>query len=225
MKIYIKKYPGIALLMLAIISGQSCTKNFNTLNINPDAVSAPVPQLVFTKALYDGMGAGQGPYGSSTLDFFLGTMQYTTSYNDVAGWGSKYVSSQISQSYGAFNAAYPDEINELGIVIKAVTGNPTQVNLVAEARIWRVYCFSRLTDLYGDIPYSQAAQGYNQAIYKPAYDAQKNIYADMLKELDQAALSLDVSKGTFGAADLIYGGNTDKWKKFAYSLMLRCAMR
>jgi hypothetical protein len=79
--------------------------------------------------------------------------------------------------------------------------------------------------LYGDIPYFKAALGYDSAIYKPAYDAQQSIYMDMLNELDQAAQSLDASKATYGAADLIYNGAVDKWKKFAYSLMLRCAMR
>jgi hypothetical protein len=113
----------------------------------------------------------------------------------------------------------------LGIVIKAVKDEPALVNWLAEARIWRVYCFSRLTDLYGDIPYSQSGLGYDSLLYKPSYDAQKDIYANMLAELDAAAKSLDAGKSTFGVADLIYGGATGKWKKFAYSLMLRCAMR
>ncbi|SHM19995.1 SusD/RagB family nutrient-binding outer membrane lipoprotein [Mucilaginibacter sp. OK098] len=217
MKKNITKYTYCLLVMLGIITAQSCTKNFDTLNVNPNASSKAIPQYIFTKAEYDGT--------TRMLDLLLGTMQYTTSFNDVAGFGSKYVLSQSQQSAAAFTNAYPNEINELVEVIKAIGTDASQVNLVAEARIWRVYCFSRLTDLYGDIPYSQAGQGYNQAIYKPVYDAQKDIYADLLKELDQAATSLDASKATFGAADLIYGGNTDKWKKFAYSLMLRCAMR
>ena len=225
MKKNIRNYLGAVLLALGIFSLPSCTKHFESLNTNPDAVSTPVPSLVFTKALYDGAGNGQGPYGSSTLDFLLGTMQYTTSFNDVAGWGSKYIASQTTQAYQAFNAAYPDEINELGIVIKAVTGNAADVNLLAEARIWRVYCFSRLTDLYGDIPYSQAGLGYDSSVYKPAYDTQQSIYADMLAQLAGAIQSLDASKTTFGAADLIYGGNTAQWTKFAYSLMLRLGMR
>lgn len=224
MKKNIRNYGG-AVLALCILSLPSCTKHFETLNTNPDAVSVPVPSLVFTKALYDGAGNGQGPYGSSTLDFLLGTMQYTTSFNDVAGWGSKYIASQTTQSYQAFNAAYPDEINELGIVIKAVSGNADDVNLLAEARIWRVYCYSRLTDLYGDIPYTQAGLGYDSSVYKPAYDTQESIYADMLAQLTAAIQSLDAGKTTFGAADLIYGGNTAQWTKFAYSLMLRLGMR
>ena len=217
MKNFIKKY----LIKTAFISGlailQSCTKDFVELNTNPDAVATSTPQYIFSKSQYDGT--------ANMLNLLLGTMQYTTSYNDVAGFGSKYVQSQSPSSAAAFSSAYPNEINEIGEVIKAVTGDASKVNLLAEARIWRVYCFSRLTDLYGDIPYKQAAQGYNSSIYTPAYDAQKDIYANMLSELEASAQSLDASKSTFGTSDLIYGGNTAQWKKFAYSLMLRLGMR
>ncbi|HVU56317.1 MAG TPA: SusD/RagB family nutrient-binding outer membrane lipoprotein [Puia sp.] len=218
------KYTGALTMMLGALGLSSCDKGFKDLNVNPDAVSTAVPQYVFTKALYDG-GGYNGHYGSSGSFFLEGTMQYTTSYNDVAGFGSKYISSQITQTAGAFNAAYPDEINELGIVIKAVKNDPSKVNLLAAARIWRVYCFSKITDLYGDIPYFQAGLGYDSSVYKPVYDAQKDIYPNMLSELDAAAQSLDASKATFGAADLIYGGDPGQWKKFAYSLMLRLGMR
>jgi hypothetical protein len=213
----ILKYAGGLLGLVGMVSLQSCDKDFEDTNTNPEATSKVIPQYVFTKAEYDGT--------ANMLKFLVGTMQYTTSYNDVAGFGSKYNAAQISQTYQPFNDSYPKEINELGIVIKTVKNDPAQVNLYAAARIWRAYCFSRLTDLYGDIPYFKAGLGYDSSVYKPAYDPQSDIYADLLSELDAAAQSLDASKVTFGAADLIYGGNTDKWKKFAYSLMLRLGMR
>ena len=211
------KYAGGLLGIVGVMLLQSCDKDFESTNTNPEATDKAVPQYVFTKAQYDGT--------TNMLNFLLGTMQYTTSYNDVAGFGSKYNAAQISQTYQAFNDGYPKEINELGIVIRTVKDDASKVNLYAAARIWRVYCFSRLTDLYGDLPYFQAGLGYDSNLYKPAYDAQSAIYANMLSELDAAAQSLDPAKTTFGAADLIYGGATDKWKKFAYSLMLRLGMR
>lgn len=210
--------------MMAAIVLSSCDKGYKQLNTNPDAVSAPTPQYVFTLAEYYGAGAG-GHYGSSSSDLLLGTMQYTTSYNDVAGFGSKYILSQVQQTSGSFNAAYPDEINQLNIVIKAVKTDATKINWLSIARIWRAYCFMKLTDLYGDIPYSQAGLGYDSAVYKPAYDAQSGIYPSLLAELDAAAGSLDASKSSFGSSDLIYGGSPAQWKKFAYSLMLRMGMR
>ncbi|MCX2486402.1 SusD/RagB family nutrient-binding outer membrane lipoprotein [Pedobacter sp. MR2016-24] len=217
MKTHQQKYIAIFFLILTVIGAASCTKDFDQINTNPEASAQIQPSFVFTKAQYDG--------AKNNLNLLLGTMQYTTSFNDVAGFGSKYISSQSEQSSAVFNAGYYQEINELALVITAVAPNPEQVNMLAAARIWKAYCYSRITDLYGDIPYFQAAKGYTDASYKPAYDAQQAIYADLLKELDEAALSFNTTKPTFAAADLIYSGNIVQWKKFAYSLMLRLGMR
>jgi hypothetical protein len=214
MKRYFSKITFAALACMAL---QSCDKGLEEMNVNPNASSTANPSFTFTKAQLDGTG--------NVLNLLQGTMQYTTSFNDVAGFGAKYVLSQSNQTYAAFVNGYPKEINEVSDVIRVVTGDETKTNMLHTARIWRAYCFSRLTDLYGDIPYSQAAKGYTDALYKPAYDTQQSIYADLLKELDESAAALDAGKTTFGAADLIYGGNVTQWKKFAYSLMLRMAMR
>src|SRR5690606_14503733 len=124
-----------------------------------------------------------------------------------------------------FENFYINECIEIHDVIQSVLNDPEQVNKLAVARIWRAYIFHRTTDLYGDIPYSEAAAGVSAKIYAPKYDAQSFIYADMLRELEEAANSFDTGKPTFGSADLIYGGNISQWQKFAYSLMLRLGMR
>ncbi|MBA4054226.1 MAG: SusD/RagB family nutrient-binding outer membrane lipoprotein, partial [Marivirga sp.] len=218
----IKKYSCMLLLAQSLLFMQACDNDFEEINTDPDAVSIPSPQYIFSKAVYDG-----AQYSGNASSLLLGTMQYMTSYNDVAGFGSKYVhGSGSSPSTAVFNNAYPNQINEIGEVIKAVKDVPEKINQYAVARIWRVFCFSRLTDLYGDIPYAQAGQGFNQSLFQPAYDPQEEIYADMLKELDEATQSLDpANTTTFGASDLIYGGNSAQWKKFGYSLMLRLGMR
>lgn len=214
---HIQKYITVLFLSLTVIGLTSCTKDFVEVNTDPEASPVLEPAFVFTKAQYDG--------AKNNLTPILGAMQYTTSFNDVAGFGSKYLSSQSQQSNAVFAAAYYQEINEIGMVIQAVSSDPARINLLAAARIWKAYCFSRITDLYGDIPYSEAGQGYNSSNYTPAYDAQQAIYADILKELDESAVSFDAGLATFGSADLIYGGDVVKWKKFAYSLMLRLGMR
>ncbi|RQO66426.1 SusD/RagB family nutrient-binding outer membrane lipoprotein [Pedobacter sp. KBW06] len=215
----IKKYYSRFLILSLLASSllQSCDKGFEELNTDPNSSPTLTPAFVFTRAQLDGT--------RNLLHLLQGTMQYTTTFNDVNGFGSKYVLSQIQQTWQVFDVAYRAEINEITQVVTAVTGNPDQVNHLAMSRIWRAYCFSRVTDLYGDIPYFDAVRGYTDAIYKPKYDPQKDIYADLLKELEQAAAGLDPGKPNFGSADLIYGGDVLKWKKFAYSLMLRLAMR
>ena len=61
----------------------------------------------------------------------------------------------------------------------------------------------------------------------PRYDKQKDIYIDLLNELDEAteALKEPANAEGFDKADLYYGGDIDKWKKWGYSLMLRAAMK
>jgi hypothetical protein len=216
-----KKYLFTNICKLLIISFavslQSCDKGFQDLNTNPDASSKINPEYVFSKAQLD--AASNQAYGTP------GTMQYTGSFNEVAGFGSKYIFLQGDVAYQVFTNGYINSINEIGEVVRAVKDNPDYINKLAAARIWRVYSFHLITDLYGDIPYSEAGLGYTNAIYKPKYDPQSDIYADMLKELDEAAASFDDSKATFGSADLIYNGNTIQWKKLAYSMMLRLGMR
>ena len=215
-----KKYFQNIIYTFAIFSAavlQSCDKGFEELNTNPDASPKIVPEYMFAKAQYDAAG--------DLLMGTIGAMQYTTSFNEVGGFGSKYIFLQGSAPYAVFNNAYTKEINEIDEVIRAVSVDAADINKLAAARIWRVYSFHRITDLYGDVPYSQAALGYIENIFKPQYDAQSDIYKDMLKELDEAVVSFDAAKTTFAASDLVYGGNVNQWKKFAYSIMLRLGMR
>jgi hypothetical protein len=90
-------------------------------------------------------------------------------------------------------------------------------------QILKVYEFHQLTDVAGDIPYSEALRG--KGNLTPKYDTQKDIYLGMLNQLDAAANSFDASKPTFGSGDLFYKGDVTKWKKFAYTMMLRLGMR
>ena len=91
------------------------------------------------------------------------------------------------------------------------------------ARVMRVYAFAKMSDLYGDIPYTQAGR---PAQYpNPVYDTQESIYKSMLAELDSAEANLSSGTATMGVQDLYYAGNAASWKKFANSLMLRLAMR
>jgi hypothetical protein len=102
---------------------------------------------------------------------------------------------------------------------------PDKVNQLQIARIWKIYIFHRLTDIYGDIPYFDAGKAFLNHNYKPKFDPQSEIYKDMLKTLDEAARKLDSSKPSYGSADLVYKGDVVKWRRFAYSLMLRLGMR
>lgn len=142
---------------------------------------------------------------------------------------------QIGGSYAnRYGGAYLKDPNIMGVlwedsygtdivnIIDAVnrtTGLAEKSNLNAVCRIMKVYIFARMTDLYGDIPYSESGKG-----TKPKFDAQADIYADFFKELTEAAVQLNTAKDAV-KGDVFYSGDIGLWKKFANSLRLRLAMR
>jgi hypothetical protein len=86
----------------------------------------------------------------------------------------------------------------------------------------------RITDEYGDIPYSEANQGRHEGILDPVYDDQKALLLTLVDELDAAIAILGstvAEEFDFGAADFIYKGDTEKWIKMANAVKLRIASR
>jgi len=92
-------------------------------------------------------------------------------------------------------------------------------------KIFRSLLFSFITDMYGDIYYSQALKGREGILY-PKYDKQADIYTGLLSELDEAnTLIKDGTEPIAETYDLMYAGDKVKWQKFANSLKLRLLMR
>ena len=88
--------------------------------------------------------------------------------------------------------------------------------------ILTAYSYYVLVDTFGDIPYTEALDITNHPL--PAYDDAETIYKDLISKLTTSSTGLDTSLGSFGSADLIYGGDTSKWRKFANSLRLKMAI-
>lgn len=93
---------------------------------------------------------------------------------------------------------------------------------IAVAMILKAYIISIITDTWGDVPYSEC---FNPDIRQPKYDAQADIYPQLIKELKDAAAMIDPANGDLTKGDIIYGGDVAKWKKFANTLRLRLALR
>lgn len=101
------------------------------------------------------------------------------------------------------------------------------------AKIMKAYSFSLATDVWGDVPYSEAGKGDPEGILQPRIDKQEDIYKgnaslkiqslfDLIREgivdLDATSLFKPASD------DVVYGGDISKWKKAGYSLMLKLAL-
>ncbi len=218
----IQKILYIAPLCLLL---SACDKGFEEMNVDPNKYSEVVPGYLFTRAQLDGVSTNFT--GAAYLTIGQSMQQFAT-YKEVPAAGDKYFNYSYSTgnwSAYAGTAAGQGAIISIRQVIDAVSTSPLDVNKLSAARIWKAYLFHRLTDMYGDIPYFDAGKALSDKNYSPKYDTQQAIYADLLKELDESIAAFDASKATFGTADLMYSGDVTKWKKFAYTLMLRLGMR
>jgi len=93
------------------------------------------------------------------------------------------------------------------------------------AQILTALNLAALTDLMGDVPWIKSCQP--GVIFTPELDSQESIYTDVFKLLDDGIENLDKETiyPSLGTQDVLYGGDTDSWKKFAYGLKARYTMR
>jgi hypothetical protein len=193
----------------------SCSKGFQDINTSPDAVLTPtlsyvLPDLELTILDYT---------------YYCNVTVVGQIMNQLSSYGANFSTLTIgSNPEYHFTYQYPGPIKNIVDFISKTKDQPKLVNSYNIGRILRVYALHSITDLYGDVPYFDAGEGYLTGNLQPAYDPQSKIYADMFNELQDAAAKLDATQ-PLPANDIVYQGNITSWKRFAYSLMLRLALR
>jgi hypothetical protein len=124
-------------------------------------------------------------------------------------------------------SAYSTLYNLKVIIDKCSAGGSEAGNnhTLGIAQILSAYDLAVLTDMMGDIPWSEALKP--GIIFTPVIDKQAAIYDAIFKLLDDAIANLDKTSlfPSLGTQDLLYGGDISLWKKFAYGLKARYIMR
>jgi len=99
-------------------------------------------------------------------------------------------------------------------------------NTIGMAMIMKAWTAQVITDLWGDIGYSEALRGRENEAVTVSYDTQEAVYTRLFTETAAAAAMLDPEGlGRMANGDLIYGGDMENWRRFANSLRMRMAMR
>lgn len=212
-------------LFLFIIAG--CTKDFEEINTDPNK-PIEVPSYAF-------MTNAQKQLCDNIFDSWWGGRQSMLwaqywAQNNYTDEDRYNIRQNVNNGY--WRAIYTilsdlNEIIELNTredVAEGMTAYGSNANQIASARILRAWAMQHLTDLYGDIPYFEALKAKSDRIFLPKYDKQSDIYPAIIAELTEAAAQIDGGAG-WTQGDIIYGGDMNKWKKFANSLKLRMAMR
>lgn len=207
----------------------SCTKNFEEFNTDVKSPAAVTGEALFSKAelaLVDQISST-----NVNLNVFKLFAQYwtETTYTDEANYDlvNRTIADNTFQQYFVGNVnkegGFLKDLKEASKVINESTplnsvGEAEKANKLAIIELLNVYSFQNLVDIFGNVPYSQALDINN---ISPAYDDAATIYQDLITRIDAALTRLDPANGSFGSADLIYGGDVSKWIKFANSLKLR----
>lgn len=200
----------LLIVAVAVLAFASCDDTLSEINENPNATENPQPPYLLSAAEYH------------SAKLYMGDVM---NYNSTLLWVQHWAKVQYTEpdcynvDNGTFsdvwNGAYATIIADLNTIVSSELSND---NERAVATIWRSWTFLQLTNLYGDIPYSQYAKSVT-----PAYDTQEEVLRGLLSELDEAAKALTASNGTV-SGDLIYGGDLTSWRRFAQSLRLRIAL-
>lgn len=239
----IKNYiTGIALGMAvtgAMVSCDTLEEKF----YNPDVMTEPNFSLLFASVQTQGhlfrydygttyhymRGFGK-MLGLGVSPLYVDFTQNNSIVRPWDGWsGTPFNEFIFTQT----NTAYSREISGMKLLYNNMTDEEKEANSVYMlcCDIIRGYAFQRSTDLYDDIPFSEAGGGYQEMFYAK-YDTQEEIYTSILESLKNAAEGLasyqfktDGAQATFSSVDMLCNGNLDQWIRMANSLRLRMAMR
>lgn len=201
----------ILALLLPVLNG--CEDQFEEINRNPNNPEEVNPELlmvtIIRSTVNQMVNEGFSP-GNIVVQYAAEIRDPGT---DRYNWGS------FSTWSNGFST-----LRDVNNLLRIAEERGLQ-NYQGIAKVMRALIFSRMTDCYGDLPYSQALQGKEEnPIYSPAYDTQESIYQALIEELDQANTLLATENGAL-RNDILFGGNIVKWKKLANSLRLRLLLR
>ena len=206
----------LSFCLAALLPG--CENGFDSLNTNQTAPVALNPVYLLNTAVIN------SSYIGNTLVYEMAIVQQMVSPNSGVLAGGNFNQDNRPVTQGNWQRYYRDVYKSLADVIAKTENDPGRANLYHMARIWRAYTTMVLTDTYGDVPFTEAGQGFLLGAATPRYEAQQQIYATLLTELEESSAALSAA-GTVETAEVLYGGDVANWKRLGNSLLLRAAMR
>lgn len=208
----------ITLVFLLSISA-SCEKGLSDLNVNETNPTSLDPAILLNQAIIN------TSFPVKSLVFDVGIVQQMVTPNGGVLAGANFnQDSRDVTTQPMWTAYYQSVIKNTYDALTRSKDLSTRTNMYNMVRIYQSYVFMILTDQYGDIPYSQGGAGFAERILFPQYEPQQEIYTKIIQELTEAAAALTTTSN-IETGDVLYAGDVAKWKKFAYSLLLRAGMR
>jgi len=219
------KYKVIILSLLISFMGASC-EDWLYDNVNEDAAHEVLPQQVLPVVLFYSAQlqfdhAEYGAYLTQTLT--TGGRNQTSSFAYKSGWGDFLTMNRHPQWRRHF---YDIGVNAKEIIDEAHEAQAWNLELIG--RTLRLMSTQMTTDLFGDMPRSEAYESNS-----PHYDTQESIYEWMNQEIEELIGMYEDSTYTEAATnipidqsiDRVFAGDLNKWKHYTYALKARLLLR
>ncbi|WP_194850010.1 SusD/RagB family nutrient-binding outer membrane lipoprotein [Nonlabens antarcticus] len=211
----------IVLLTFMSIAIVSCTNDFEELNTNPNAPVSVQPSLLFRQVIYD--------YGEqmSYEGFVAGGLlsQHVTALDFNLFDRHALKSPQLG---GDPWPIFYKNLRDNEIIINQSQNTPAFAVYEGPALIFKAYMTAALTDIFGDVPYSEAFKGLD-GVVQPKYDLQEDIYLKpdgILDNLDKGIAAIENYGGSIRLeGDVLFNGDLDAWIRFANSLKIKALVR
>lgn len=207
------------LLFVAALLFVRCDNSFEDINKNiDDPISVPSSMIIGT-IVRDAVNELYSTFNGSEIGETWSQHISLIQYNDPERYKPR-----VTSMDGVWNRLYTCASNANQMYSLAlVEGNKTNQGV---ALLLKAYCFSILTDLYGDIPFNEALKGPSDGNFTPVYDSQEKVYEGLLSMIEESIVLLKDGSGEIdGSMDILYSGNKSRWLKFAYSFKFRALMR
>jgi hypothetical protein len=223
MRIINKQYIFLLILTLFLIVSSSCKKSYLDVNSDPNRVTDAniTAELIFPAAATE-VGGLAARNASSFFDQWVGYAAPSGGFvpqQNLISYNIDYTFADgLFQAY--YNALFDLHLAET----KALSSASQDTVLAGASIVLSVKLFQEVTDIFGDVPYSQA---FNVTKYtSPTYDKSQDIYNSLLLRLDTAITYLKFpTTAAFTKADIINNGQTAKWIALANTLRLRLLIR
>jgi hypothetical protein len=194
-------------------------EDINEYKNNPsDVPSKLLVTDIITRTAFTISGSDLAFYASVYSEYNVGI--YNQMYNAEIRAGEPISSTTYNNMWGA---AYENLYNLKIVMGKTSEGGAEAGNFqtLGIAQILTAYNVGMLTDLFGDVPYSEALQP--GVIFQPVLDKQQDLYTEIFRLLNEgiANLGRETEYPSIGGQDLLFGGDSDMWIKFANGLKAR----
>jgi len=214
-----KRFKIITILFFSLLVTVGCDNDFEGLNTDPNNPIAVPSDLLIPGIVRAAQNESYSTFTGGDMGACWSQQFAKVQYNDEA----RYIPRQSIISR-VWNTYYAVVISDAGSMYDiAVTENNN--NMQGVALTLQAYGFAFLTDVYGNIPFSEAIKASSEGIITPKYDSQEAVYTGTLAMLDDAIALLGTGGTINSTNDILYGGNANLWKKFASSLKFRMLMR